>query len=171
MVLVGSGTRDGMTLVSAVLGTDSEAARDANTLALMHFGFSNFRLEHPVVSGSVVARPTVSESPGVRVDVLAAGGVSEMVARTATVTTRVEVPRQLAGPNQHGRPNGGEPTEVKPGGLVGAVLAPHHRVHGQLEVIRYAAKDPFDRSSFFIGQAKLAVQCCLHAIQTRLRGQ
>jgi len=97
-VLVGSGTRDGMTLVSAVLGTDSEAARDANTLALMHFGFSNFRLEHPVVSGSVVARPTVSESPGVRVDVLAAGGVSEMVARTATVTTRVEVPRQLAGP-------------------------------------------------------------------------
>jgi D-alanyl-D-alanine carboxypeptidase (penicillin-binding protein 5/6) len=97
-VLVGSGTRDGMTLVSAVLGTDSEASRDANTLALLHFGFSNFRLEHPIVSGSVVARPTVSESPGVRVDVLATAGVSETVARTARLTTRVDVPRQLAGP-------------------------------------------------------------------------
>jgi serine-type D-Ala-D-Ala carboxypeptidase (penicillin-binding protein 5/6) len=97
-VLVGSGTRDGMTLVSAVLGTDSEASRDANTLALLHFGFSNFRLEHPVVSGGVLARPTVSESPGERVDVLATAGVSEMVARTARLTTRVDVPRQLAGP-------------------------------------------------------------------------
>ena len=99
-VLVGSGTRDGMTLISAVLGTDSEASRDANTLALLHFGFANFRLAHPVTAGGVVARPTVSESPGERVDVLAAGGVSEVVARATRLTTRVEVPRQLAGPRR-----------------------------------------------------------------------
>ena len=39
--------RGGMTLLSAVLGTASEAARDANTLALLDYGFANFRLAHP----------------------------------------------------------------------------------------------------------------------------
>ena len=97
-VLVGSGTRDGMSLVSAVLGTDSEASRDSNTLALLDYGFSGFRLEHPVVAGRVVARPTVNESPGVRVDVDAVGDVSEIVARSTRLKTRVDVPRQLAGP-------------------------------------------------------------------------
>lgn len=97
-VLVGSGTRNGMTLVSAVLGTDSMAARNANTLALLDYGFSGFRLEHPVVSGTVVARPIVSDSPGVRVAVVAAGSVSEVVARTARLKTRVVVPKQLSGP-------------------------------------------------------------------------
>jgi D-alanyl-D-alanine carboxypeptidase (penicillin-binding protein 5/6) len=97
-VLVGSGTRGGMTLVSAVLGTASQAARDASTLALLRYGFSSFGLEHPVVGGSVVARPTVSDSPGVRVGVFTTRGVSEMVARATRLTTRIEVPHQLAGP-------------------------------------------------------------------------
>jgi D-alanyl-D-alanine carboxypeptidase (penicillin-binding protein 5/6) len=97
-VLIGSGSRDGMSLVSAVLGTDSEAARNSNTLTLLDYGFSGFRLARPVVSGTVVARPTVSDSPGMRVNVVAVGNVSEIVARTASVTTRVNVPRQLAGP-------------------------------------------------------------------------
>ena len=43
-VLVASGHRGGMTLISAVLGTDCEAARDANTLALLDYGFANFRV-------------------------------------------------------------------------------------------------------------------------------
>jgi D-alanyl-D-alanine carboxypeptidase (penicillin-binding protein 5/6) len=97
-VLVGSGTRNGMTLVSAVLGTSSEAARNSNTLALLGYGFSGFRLEQPVLAGSVVARPRVNESPGVRVPVLAMGSVSEVVAQTAKLITRIDVPRQLAGP-------------------------------------------------------------------------
>jgi D-alanyl-D-alanine carboxypeptidase (penicillin-binding protein 5/6) len=97
-VLVGSGTRNGITLVSAVLGTASEAARNANTLALLGYGFSEFRLAHPVVAGSVVSRPTVSDSPGVRVPVLATAGVTEMLARSSSLTTRVDVPRQLTGP-------------------------------------------------------------------------
>jgi serine-type D-Ala-D-Ala carboxypeptidase (penicillin-binding protein 5/6) len=39
-VLVGSGTRDGVTLVSAVLGAPSEAERDAATLELLRYGLS-----------------------------------------------------------------------------------------------------------------------------------
>jgi D-alanyl-D-alanine carboxypeptidase (penicillin-binding protein 5/6) len=42
-VLVGSGTRDGVTLVSAVLGAPSEAERDAATLELLRYGLSLYR--------------------------------------------------------------------------------------------------------------------------------
>src|SRR5262249_6613484 len=97
-VLVGSGTQHGMTLLSAVLGTDSEASRDANTLALLDYGFSHFHLRTPVTAGSVMARPTVKDRPGVRVPVIAARTLTRVLPRGAAVRTRVEVPHQLAGP-------------------------------------------------------------------------
>jgi serine-type D-Ala-D-Ala carboxypeptidase (penicillin-binding protein 5/6) len=42
-VLVGSGRKNGIQVVSAVLGTPSEAARDADTLALLSFGRRAFQ--------------------------------------------------------------------------------------------------------------------------------
>ena len=63
-VLVASGTRDGMTLLSAVLGTSSEASRDANTMALLTYGFDTFRLLTPVRAGTVLATPHGQGPPG-----------------------------------------------------------------------------------------------------------
>ncbi len=97
-VLVGSGTRGGMTLISAVLGTSSPSARDSNTLALLGYGFANFRLARPVLAGSVIARPTVRDRPSVRADVIAARSFARVVPRTTRLTTRAQLPRQLAGP-------------------------------------------------------------------------
>jgi serine-type D-Ala-D-Ala carboxypeptidase (penicillin-binding protein 5/6) len=97
-VLIGSAHRGGMTLISAVLGTSSESSRDANTLALLGYGFANFHLVTPVHAGSVRARPTVRYRSGVRADVVAAGTFRRVLPRSARVTTRVEVPRQLTGP-------------------------------------------------------------------------
>jgi serine-type D-Ala-D-Ala carboxypeptidase (penicillin-binding protein 5/6) len=97
-VLVGSGHRDGMTLISAVLGTSSEAARDANTLALLDYGFANFHVVAPVHAGSVRARLAVRYRPGVRADVIAAGTFRRVLPRSTRLSTRVEVPRELAGP-------------------------------------------------------------------------
>jgi serine-type D-Ala-D-Ala carboxypeptidase (penicillin-binding protein 5/6) len=56
-VLVGSGTRDSTTLISAVLGTPSEAARDAETLELLNYGFSLYRSSVPVEEGAELADP------------------------------------------------------------------------------------------------------------------
>jgi D-alanyl-D-alanine carboxypeptidase (penicillin-binding protein 5/6) len=56
-VLVGSGTRDSTTLISAVLGTPSEAARDAETLELLNYGFSLYRSSTPVEEGAELADP------------------------------------------------------------------------------------------------------------------
>jgi serine-type D-Ala-D-Ala carboxypeptidase (penicillin-binding protein 5/6) len=97
-VLVGSGTRGGMTLLSAVTGTASESARDANTFALLSWGFDHFRLVTPVEAGSVLARPTVRDRPGTHAAVIAAATFTRVVGRTARVNVRVEVPHQLAGP-------------------------------------------------------------------------
>src|SRR5207237_901795 len=46
-VMVGSGTRGRMTLISAVLGTRSESARDGDTLALLRSGFAKLHLLTP----------------------------------------------------------------------------------------------------------------------------
>jgi serine-type D-Ala-D-Ala carboxypeptidase (penicillin-binding protein 5/6) len=97
-VLVGSGRRDGMTLLSAVLGTSSESTRDASTLALLDYGFANFRLARPVLRGCVLARPTVHDRPGVHAAVIAASTLTRVVGRTTRLTIRVDVPHQLSGP-------------------------------------------------------------------------
>jgi D-alanyl-D-alanine carboxypeptidase (penicillin-binding protein 5/6) len=97
-VLVGSGTRGGMSLFSAVLGTSSESTRDANTLALLDYGFANFRLARPVLAGRVLARPTVRDRPGVHAAVVAASTLSRVVGRTTPLTVRIDVQHQLAGP-------------------------------------------------------------------------
>jgi D-alanyl-D-alanine carboxypeptidase (penicillin-binding protein 5/6) len=96
--LIASGHRDGMTLISAVLGTPSEQARDDRTLALLNYGFANFRVVTPVRAGSVIARPTVRDRPGVRAALIAAGSFTRVVQRNIRILTRVKAPRELMGP-------------------------------------------------------------------------
>jgi serine-type D-Ala-D-Ala carboxypeptidase (penicillin-binding protein 5/6) len=97
-VLVASGHRNGMTLISAVLGTDSESARDADTMALLNHGFANFRPLTPVHAGEVLARPTVRDSPGKHAVVRAARSFTRILARSTRIRVLVRAPRQLVGP-------------------------------------------------------------------------
>jgi D-alanyl-D-alanine carboxypeptidase (penicillin-binding protein 5/6) len=96
-VLVASGHRGGMALISAVLGTDSETSRDANTLALLQYG-DDFRMWTPVRKGELMARPTVKEQPGLHPTVTAAAGYSRILPRSADLRVRVAAPHQLVGP-------------------------------------------------------------------------
>jgi serine-type D-Ala-D-Ala carboxypeptidase (penicillin-binding protein 5/6) len=97
-VLVGSGTRDGMTLISAVLGTPSEAARDASTLALLHYGLDNFRLRAPVRKGRVLARLGVHGRGDLHVGAVAAATFSHVFTRLTRVHLRVRAPDEVTGP-------------------------------------------------------------------------
>jgi serine-type D-Ala-D-Ala carboxypeptidase (penicillin-binding protein 5/6) len=101
-VLVASARRDGMTLLSAVLGTDSEVARDDNTLALLDYGYANFHRETPIRKGAVLARPTVKDQPGKRATVIASRTFARVVPRSSRVRIRVDVPHQLTGPMAKG---------------------------------------------------------------------
>jgi D-alanyl-D-alanine carboxypeptidase (penicillin-binding protein 5/6) len=97
-VLIASGHRDGMTLLSAVLGTSDAASRDANTLALLDYGFATFHLVTPVRKGSVLARPTIRYRSGVRADVIASRTFTQVLPRSMSVRTIVHAPHQLGGP-------------------------------------------------------------------------
>ena len=97
-VLVASGHRNGMRLVSSVLGTTSETARDANTLALLDWGFATFRPRTPVRGGEVLARLTVTDQPGLRPALIAARSLTRIVNRADRVAVRVRAPRVVTGP-------------------------------------------------------------------------
>jgi D-alanyl-D-alanine carboxypeptidase (penicillin-binding protein 5/6) len=97
-VLVASGTRDGMTLIGAVLGTSSEYERDQNALALLDYGFAEFRLMKPLQAGQELAVLRVAGQPYVRASVIAGGSFARVVARTDDVRVRLALPRQLTGP-------------------------------------------------------------------------
>ena len=91
-VLVASGHKDGMTLISAVLGTDSETARSANAMALMNYGYGNFRTWTPLRAHQVVAHPAVKDRSGLHVPVYAARAFTRVLARDSHVRIRVDVP-------------------------------------------------------------------------------
>ena len=97
-VLVASGHRSGLSLISAVLGTSSEQARDANTMALLDYGFDNFRQFTPVAAGQVMARPSVTYRNGEHVAVIAGQTFTRVLARGTRVRIRVRVPPRLTGP-------------------------------------------------------------------------
>jgi D-alanyl-D-alanine carboxypeptidase (penicillin-binding protein 5/6) len=97
-VLVAAGHRGGMALISAVMGTDSETSRDANTLALLDYGGADFRLWTPVRKGQVMAQPAVKDQPSLHPTVAATAGFSRILARSAPVRVHVQVAHQLLGP-------------------------------------------------------------------------
>jgi D-alanyl-D-alanine carboxypeptidase (penicillin-binding protein 5/6) len=101
-VLVGSGTRHGMSLISVVLGTPSEASRDADTLALLRYGFASFHLVTPVTAGQILARPTIQYRPHRHAQLAAARTFTDVLLRSTPVHLRVDAPRQLTGPLARG---------------------------------------------------------------------
>ncbi len=97
-VLVGAGERKGARLVSAVLGTPSQAARDDDTLALMRYGFAQYRRIAPLRPGRAVARAKVAYFGDRKVAIEPARRVPVTVRRGERVRTRIEVPGELHGP-------------------------------------------------------------------------
>ncbi len=103
-VLVGEGSKGGMALLSAVLGTTSEAARDDSTLSLLDWGYANFRMARPLTAGSVVARPTANGYSDRHAPVIAARTFSWVVPRGAHVRLRISLAHNVNGPlNRHAR--------------------------------------------------------------------
>jgi serine-type D-Ala-D-Ala carboxypeptidase (penicillin-binding protein 5/6) len=97
-VLAASGTRGGTTYVATVLGDPSEAARDAEALALLKWAFASHRVATPVTRGAAYARPAVQHRSDEHVDVVATRSLRTLLRRDAHVRLVVDVPRELAGP-------------------------------------------------------------------------
>lgn len=104
-VLVAAGRLDGVQLVSTVLGTGSEAARDAETERLLNYGFSLYRKRLPVRAGQALADPPVRHSGG-ELALRAARSVSIGVRGDQRLRVAVRAPAEVEGPIQRGAPLG-----------------------------------------------------------------
>ncbi len=97
-ILVGSASRGGVPLVSAVLGTPSEGARNADTLALMRYGFARYARAAPLVAGRTAATLPV-DGRSERARIVALHTLRVVIRRGERLRTRlVGLPKQLTGP-------------------------------------------------------------------------
>lgn len=101
-VLVGAAQRDGVTILSAVMGDPSEAQRDADTLALLRHGLRRYRRTTVLREGQQLASAALRFRDE-RVGLVASRGIVRTVRRGERVTTRVlDAPAELDGPLPRG---------------------------------------------------------------------
>jgi D-alanyl-D-alanine carboxypeptidase (penicillin-binding protein 5/6) len=102
-VLVGSATRSGVTVLSAVLGTGSDGQRDEETLALLRHGLSQYRVATPVSEGRALARAPLAHRPDQSVALVAARTVRRTARRGERLRLEVSgTPEELDGPLRQG---------------------------------------------------------------------
>ena len=102
-VLVGSGRRNGISLISVVLGTPSEAAREADTLALLRHGFTLFRRSRPVKKGTVFGRAPIRFREGAQLEFIAARSVTRVVRKGTRLRAVADgIPAEVVGPIERG---------------------------------------------------------------------
>jgi D-alanyl-D-alanine carboxypeptidase (penicillin-binding protein 5/6) len=97
-ILVGSATRRGVTVVSAVLGDASEAARDADSLAVLRYGLGRYRRVSGVRRGATYATARLRFRDE-RMALVASRTVRRTIRRDEKITTRIlGAPAEVEGP-------------------------------------------------------------------------
>ena len=100
-VLVGSGTRGSTTLISAVLGTSSEYARDQSTLELLDYGFSLYHSVEEVSRREEVASPKLDYRDD-HLPLVARRPLTVTAREGQRVSTRVNAPDEVSGAVEQG---------------------------------------------------------------------
>lgn len=100
-VLVGSARRDGVELISAVLGAPSEFDRDAESAELLDYGFSLYSQRRAFRRGEALARPDVAYSDET-LGLVARRGVAVGARRDQELEVRVQAPGEIEGPVNRG---------------------------------------------------------------------
>jgi D-alanyl-D-alanine carboxypeptidase (penicillin-binding protein 5/6) len=105
-VLVGSGLRRGVQLVSVVLGSESELARSEDSLKVLEFGFGRYRVVRPVEDAEVFGSVPIRYRRGAELPLVADDDVRLTVLRSeaGSLTARaVGMPEEVEGPLERGR--------------------------------------------------------------------
>ena len=104
-VLVGSGRKGGIGLVSVVLGAPSESARESDTRSLLEWGFGRYRRVRPVEPGVVLARVPIRYRRGAELGLVTERSRRRLVLRRDRRLTRcgLSAPTEVAGPIRRGQ--------------------------------------------------------------------
>jgi serine-type D-Ala-D-Ala carboxypeptidase (penicillin-binding protein 5/6) len=101
-VLVGSGRRRGVSLISVVVGAPSDEARYTGNLELLEAGFGEYRKRLPVRAGQDLANPEIRYSGG-ELPLRAERTLAVGVRRGQQVEVQVRAPGEVEGPLRRGR--------------------------------------------------------------------
>lgn len=100
-VLVGSGRRRGVSLISAVVGTWTDEERYDDNLALLEYGFSQYKRQRPIRRGQELASPEIRYSGGA-LPLRAERSLQVGLRRGQQIEVRVQAPQEVEGPIRRG---------------------------------------------------------------------
>jgi D-alanyl-D-alanine carboxypeptidase (penicillin-binding protein 5/6) len=100
-VLVGSGRRKGVELISVAVGAPTDEARYRDNLELLDYGFSRYERRLPIRAGAVLARPSIRYSGG-KLPLRAARTVAVGLRADQRLSVEVRAPREVEGPIDRG---------------------------------------------------------------------
>jgi D-alanyl-D-alanine carboxypeptidase (penicillin-binding protein 5/6) len=104
-VLVGSGRRKGVELISVAIGAPTDEDRFSDNLELLEYGFRQYKRRQPVHAGQDLADPSIRYSGG-ELPLRAARGIAVGLRRGQRLSVEVRVPEEVEGPIQRGVPLG-----------------------------------------------------------------
>ncbi|HEX4732210.1 MAG TPA: D-alanyl-D-alanine carboxypeptidase family protein [Solirubrobacterales bacterium] len=104
-VLVGSGRRKGVELISVAIGAPTDEARFSDNLELLEYGFGQYRRRSPIQAGQDLADPTIRYSGG-ELPLRAARAVAVGLRRGQQLSVEVGAPAEVEGPIRRGAPLG-----------------------------------------------------------------
>ena len=100
-VLVGSGRRKGVELISVAIGAPTDEARFRDNLELLEYGFGEYRRRVPVQAGQDLADPAIRYSGG-ELPLRAARRVAVGLRRGQRLSLDVDAPAEVEGPIHRG---------------------------------------------------------------------
>lgn len=101
-VLVASGVKRDVPIITVVLGAESEEQRDDQSVALLNYGFSQYRVKRPVVEGNRYATIPIEHRAGAELPMVATRTIRRVVPIGAELEKQVRVPEEVAGPIDYG---------------------------------------------------------------------
>ena len=102
-VLVASGSKRDVHLISVVIGASSREVRNAESIELLKYGFTKYRLARAVVAGRRMARVPVRDRPGADLPVIAEKSVRKVKRINEDFTYDQQLPKDVAGPIRYGQ--------------------------------------------------------------------
>jgi D-alanyl-D-alanine carboxypeptidase (penicillin-binding protein 5/6) len=100
-VLVGSGQRNGVKLISVTIGAPSDEARFQGNLDLLEYGFAQYKRHLPIRAGQALADPTIRYAGG-ELPLRAARSVAVGVRPDQRLSVTVRAPQEVEGPIRRG---------------------------------------------------------------------
>jgi serine-type D-Ala-D-Ala carboxypeptidase (penicillin-binding protein 5/6) len=104
-VLVGSGRRKGVELISVAIGAPTDEDRFSDDLELLEYGFRQYRRRRPIHAGQDLADPSIQYSGG-ELPLRAARTVAVGLRRGQRLSVEVRAPGEVEGPISRDAPLG-----------------------------------------------------------------